>query len=112
MRLVLVLMAAAALAPAAIALPAAAPSVVVTAKSPFTVRGAHFKPNERVRIVAWGDGTASRTVTAGPGGGFVTRFPALALGQPCGAYSVRATGNHGSRAALKVTPECAQPFSP
>src|SRR5213078_4599357 len=93
-----VAVAASLLAPAALATQA---RLAVVAKSPFTVRGAHFKPAERVRVVVTSTGgTGTRSGTAGSTGAFLLRFRTISLGS-CPAYSVRATGNLGSRATLK-----------
>src|SRR3954452_16084041 len=86
--------------------------VSVETTHPFVVEGARFQPREHVRVVVWANGTGRKMVTAGGRGGFVVRFPGLTTAPPCGAYTVRATGDRGSHAALKVTPECAQPTAP
>lgn len=109
-RLLLILLTLALAAPA-LALPGK-PTVSVPATHPFVVAGSHFEPHERVHLVVVAHGTGARTVTAGPRGGFVARFPALSPTEPCSSYTVRATGSLGSRAALKVMPECPQPVAP
>jgi hypothetical protein len=50
----------------------------------------------------------SRTKTITAGGGFKVTFTSLSIGS-CDAYSVRAKGNRGSIAFLKVRPECPPP---
>jgi hypothetical protein len=77
------------------------------------VRGFTFHPGEHVVVVISSGGEhATRRLTAGTGGGFVARFPSIELA-PCAAFMVRATGDEGSRAALRVAPpECPQPPTP
>jgi len=87
----------------------ARPTVTVPSTKPFAVSGAHFKPGEHVRVVVYARTTAAKTVTAAARGTFFVRFPALSVGQSCERYAVRATGDRGSTAALKVTPECPPP---
>lgn len=107
MRLLLLLAVSAALAAPAVA---AAPRPVLTIDrtDSFAVHGAHFKPRERVRVVAIADTRAAKTVVAGLRGRFTVRFPALRVGR-CRGYAAQATGNKGSKAMLAVTGECAQP---
>jgi len=107
-RIFLVFILAALLAPAALAAP---PHLTAGGTAPFTVRGSHFKPGERVRIVVQAEDGGTKTVTAGALGGFVARFPGVSIGS-CAAYVVRAFGSAGSRATLRVMPECPQPPTP
>ena len=108
-RLLLALAAALTLASAAGAAPA---KLTVTSVDAFTVRGAAFHAGERVVVVvATGEQRASKQVTAGTAGRFVVRFPSIHLAS-CAAYTVRAVGSQGSRAGLKVMPECPQPLTP
>jgi hypothetical protein len=84
-------------------------SVVHTA--PFTVRGSGFKPAERVALVVAVKSRRQRRVVASSTGSFVARFKGPAIGR-CSAYFVRARGNRGSLAVLKVVPECPAPPPP
>ena len=84
----------------------ARPHLSVPDTAPFIVRGAGFRAGERVRVVVDASNHAVRTVTAGARGGLVARMPAVKLGS-CPTFTVRAIGNRGSRASLKVVPECA-----
>jgi hypothetical protein len=79
----------------------------------LTVRGTGFQAGERVLVaVEANEEGASKRVTAGAGGGFTVRFPTVEVGA-CPGYSVRATGNEGTRALLSVrAPECPQPKQP
>lgn len=92
----------------ALASPAAvaSPHLAVTAVHPITVRGARFLPRERVRVVVTtGAGKGTRYVRASRTGTFAVRFTAVRVA-PCPWYVVRATGNRGSRAVLRLMPEC------
>ena len=83
--------------------------VAVIDKAPFTVRGSNFQPAERVALLVSVKGQWQRTVVASSTGSFVTRFRGLAL-QQCGGYFVRARGNRGSYAVIKVMPQCPPPL--
>jgi hypothetical protein len=97
---------------AALSLPVAAGAsgssahVSITTFSPFTVHGTGFRAYERVRVTVAARTTQWKTVTATRRGRFTTTFTRVAVGH-CGMYTVRATGNRGSKALLRVMPECA-----
>jgi hypothetical protein len=96
-------------AAALVAAPALATTshLIVADTAPFTVRGTHFKPHEHVRVaVTTSAAVGVHTVIAGEAGGFLTRYTQISLGA-CATYTVRATGNLGSRATVRVIPECA-----
>ena len=76
--------------------------------SPFSVRGSGFRPQERVRIVAQVSGRHVQAVVATAPGSFRVRFVDVSV-PACVGYVVRATGNKGSRAAVRHVPECADP---
>jgi len=100
---------AALVAPAALA---TIPRLIVADTTPFTVRGTHFKPHERVRVaVTTSAAVGVHTVTAVEAGSFLTRYTQISLGA-CPAYTVRATGNLGSHATVRVMPECANGPTP
>jgi hypothetical protein len=108
-RLLFVLAVALVAASAASAAPA---KLSVISRDTFAVRGTSFHPGEHVLVVVVANGDrASKRLVAGIRGGFVARFPTIQLGA-CPAYTVRATGVQGSRAVLKVMPECPQPLTP
>ena len=108
-RLSFLLILALALASAAMAAPA---RLAVMSGSQFAVRGTTFHPREHVVVVVSAKGEhATKRLTAGPAGGFLARFPSIVL-PSCAAFTVRATGDEGSHAALRVIPECPQPVSP
>ena len=97
------------LVPTAAAAATRSAHVSVSSLSPVTVRGSSFKPGERVRVTLSADGgTHAKTVTAGVRGGLKATFVGVSIGS-CEAYAVRAKGNRGSTAFLKVIPECAPP---
>jgi hypothetical protein len=84
----------------------------VISGSQFVVRGTAFKPHEHVLVVVTAAGQhGSKRLSAGPGGAFVARFPSIDIGS-CAAFTVRATGDRGSHAGLRVMPECPQPVTP
>ncbi len=82
--------------------------MTVVDRAPFTVRGSSFQPSERVALLVSAKGQWQRTVIASSTGSFVVRFPRLAV-LGCSGYYVRARGNRGSLAVIKVTPECPPP---
>ena len=88
------------------------PEVRVSDTSPFTVRGSHFAPRERVRVTVSAKVSATRTVVATGRGGFFVRFANLDVGW-CPTYSVSAIGAKGSRAAIRLgVRECPPPPPP
>ncbi|HET7647555.1 MAG TPA: hypothetical protein VFK17_03230 [Gaiellaceae bacterium] len=85
---------------------ATTPRVAVTATNPVAVGGTHFRPLERVRVVVTtGAGNGTRYVRANRAGSFRVRFSTLGV-SGCPWYRVRAVGDHGSRAAARLLPEC------
>lgn len=95
-------------ASAALAAPA---RLTVLSGASFAVRGTSFQAGEHILVIAIVNGErGSKRLAAGTGGGFVARFPTLHIGS-CGAYTVRATGDRGSRSILRVMPECPQPLT-
>jgi hypothetical protein len=78
----------------------------VTKLAPLTVRGAQFKPAERVRLVlTTGAERFVRRVAAGPTGRFRAIFRNVTVDR-CSGYGLTARGSGGSRVVLKVTPKC------
>jgi hypothetical protein len=90
---------------AAIALALLRPQVAVLDTSPFMVRGTGFHPGERVTLAITTRARVTRTVIAGPRGGFTLRMTSINLGA-CAGYAVRATGSMGSRTSMRIIPEC------
>ena len=91
------------------------PRVAIAEVGPLVIRGIHFRPHERVTVVASFDGrTSSRRVTATRVGSFRVRFRAITVTHSCGAPAgVSARGDRGSRAALKLPmPQCPPPVAP
>jgi hypothetical protein len=82
--------------------------VTVVDTTPFTVRGTGFKQAERVALLVAVKSRWQRTIVATSTGSFVARFTGPTIGG-CTAYFVRARGNRGSVAVLKVVPECPSP---
>jgi hypothetical protein len=75
--------------------------------TPVTVQGLRFRAGERVRVVLNADRRYVRTVRAGRGGSFATRFAVYA--DACTAFNLRATGASGAVAVAtrKPPPSCA-----
>jgi hypothetical protein len=79
------------------------PALRLTDRSPLTVRGDHFKKQERVILtVTWRADKVRHVVTA-LRGTFTARFTDVSLSR-CAGASVVATGNRGSRAVLERPP--------
>jgi hypothetical protein len=91
---------------AAGASPSRTAHVTLASLSPVSVSGTSFRSHERVAVTVSAKSTRTKTVTAGARGGFKVTFTSLSLGT-CQAYALRAKGNRGSIAFLKVTPVCA-----
>jgi hypothetical protein len=71
----------------------------LTRGAPLTVRGTHFVPGERVRLVVSSERQTTRRVTANGAGAFTAQFP-LAYDR-CNGLIILAVGSEGSRAGLK-----------
>jgi hypothetical protein len=102
---------------AAVALPAAQaatsrPRLLVTSERPVVVRGAAFRPAERVVLRVWVEaGVYRKVAVAGAAGGFVARFR-VAAGS-CGVLAVTARGSKGSKALWKTPPRpCGSAIGP
>ena len=97
---------AAALLTAVVAIPVAdaavAPRLTLVDRAPLVVRGAGFRPSERVVVTAMTlSGPRRVTVRATPAGRFSATL--RVANQPCGrAFAVRAVGGKGSVATLRI----------
>jgi opacity protein-like surface antigen len=101
----LVTIAVSALVLAAPATAAGAP-VLRVKTMPFTVSGSGFKAGEVVQIVVQAESRYTASTRTRSDGTFSVRVQSVKLPR-CTPYLVRATGNQGSRAALKYrAPEC------
>jgi hypothetical protein len=67
--------------------------------SPLRLRGARFKPGERVRVTVNGEERATKSVKATASGAFVVSFAGLSA---CD-LTVVATGDKGSRASFQLS---------
>jgi hypothetical protein len=86
------------------AAPTQAPSLGVARFNPLVVRGRHFSPAERVRVIlSTPDFRKTRRTTAGDDGTFTVDFGNVHLG-PCLRFGLRAVGSDGSRAVLTQHP--------
>jgi hypothetical protein len=108
MRLPLVIAAAAAAAVAASAgAGTTSPRLVIEQPAPLLVHGQHFASGEHVRVTGFARGTTTtRWVTATSTGSFFVRFRYLKA-PACAPYGARALGSKGSKATVRVMPECA-----
>jgi hypothetical protein len=79
--------------------------VAVTSTDPMTVVGSGFRSHERVTVTLMTTGLHRKVVIAGAKGAFTAKFAGATIGY-CESYFVRAKGNRGSLAILKVIPEC------
>jgi hypothetical protein len=88
------------------------PRVWLVDRSPATVRGASFKPAERVVVtLSVGDVVLRKAVVASAGGAFVARW-GRAVPSGCAATGVSAVGSAGSRAFFKSPPPDCAPLQP
>jgi len=76
------------------------PQLKLSRGTPLILRGAHFSPGERVRVVVAARVRTTKRVSANQSGGFVARFPEVFVDR-CNGFSAVAVGTQGSRAALK-----------
>jgi hypothetical protein len=77
--------------------------------APLTLRGAGFRPHERVRVVYATDRTWTVRTIADAAGGFTVRFRTVHF-VPCELPRISAVGAQRSRAVLKlVPPACPAP---
>src|SRR5436309_5117835 len=88
------------------------PSLRLVDTNPVTVRGANFRPSERITLVASsterGSSTVSRetkVVRSGVRGGFTAVLPTVEFNE-CGHFSVTASDAAGERATYKIVPKC------
>lgn len=84
----------------------AEPSLRVMRAKPLVVVGVGFEAGETIRVVALGyGGKRTKTVVAGPRGGFKVALPARkTIG--CAPTIVTATGSDGSKATLTARAGC------
>ena len=86
------------------------PVLHVKTTPPFAVFGAHFAPGERVAVVLRMNGRHTHTAIADGEGRLLAVFRSISY-DACSGYLVVATGDHGSRARARLTPDCT-PFEP
>ena len=79
-----------------------APRLSIVTRVPLVVRGTGFKPSERVTVTAMTlSGPRRVSVRATLAGRFAATI--RVVNQPCGrAFAIRATGNTGSTATMRV----------
>jgi len=82
----------------------ASPALQLVDRSPLTVRGAHFKLRERVRVTASTDeNTAIQVTRTTRHGVFSVDFGTFAE-NPCATITIKAAGAKGDGARLVVAP--------
>ena len=82
------------------------PALRITDLAPLTVRGANFRPGERVKLLVNAGMPVTRAVRAGARGRFVARLGVGLDASSCSAV-VQAIGAAGSRAMIDMTrPGC------
>jgi hypothetical protein len=95
-------------APAAGASAGARPTLALVGTEPIVVRGTHFAPNERIRLLVTGASLKSLTVRASRRGSFSA--PLRVGYDPCRGLMVQALGGAGSRASTDIlTTGCERP---
>ena len=87
------------------------PRLSITDPQPLTIRGVEFVPGERVVVSARIHVRRTRTAFADVRGRFVVRFRGLSVQDTCDDYVIRALGNRGTRAAIRVKTVCPVEFS-
>lgn len=85
------------------------PRLAISDPVPLTVRGTGFLARERVTITASVRVTRIRSAVADSAGRFTVRFAALSVQNGCLSYFVKAVGERGTRAVLKVRTVCPPP---
>ena len=105
MRFVLLLGLVAALLPIAAAASTRAAQVAVVSHSPVTVRGTGFHRYERVVVTVSARESRTRKIYATARGSFRAVFKGYSFTY-CEPYAVRAKGNRGSTAFVRIIPEC------
>lgn len=111
-RFVLAVLVIAIAAPAAAATGSGRPHVWLADRSPATVRGASFKPAERVAVtLSVGDVTLHKAVVATAAGTFTARW-LRSVPSGCVATGIVANGSAGSHAAYKLSPPDCAPLQP
>jgi hypothetical protein len=81
------------------------PRVAVVSTAPVSIEGSWFRSRERVTVTLVAKEMHRKVITASAKGAFTAKFPGARIGY-CESYFVRAKGNRGSLAILKVIPEC------
>jgi hypothetical protein len=79
--------------------------VAVVSTAPVTITGTNFRSRERVTVTLATTGDHRKVVRASAKGAFTVKFTGVSVGY-CEGYFVRAKGNRGSLAVLKLIPEC------
>ena len=79
--------------------------VAVVSASPMKIAGTGFRSRERVTVTLVTTGPYRKVVRANANGAFTATFAGVSIAY-CQGYFVRAKGNRGSLAVIKLIPEC------
>lgn len=82
------------------------PRLSITDPAPLTVRGVGFLSHEAVSVTATMRIRRSRSAVADARGRWSVRFRGVSVLDTCASYLIKALGEFGSRATLKVTVTC------
>jgi hypothetical protein len=104
-RVVLAAALATALLPVSATASTSAAHVFLVSRTPVTVTGTGFRSHERVVVTVSSKSLRRATVIATARGALRIVFKRYSFAY-CEPYAVRAKGNRGSTAFLKVIPEC------
>jgi hypothetical protein len=80
----------------------AKPTLKFSGGVPLTLRGAHFRPSEKVRLTVKSEFKRTRLAAANGSGAFVVQFQDAY--DRCSGLLATAVGERGSRAMLKLPP--------
>jgi hypothetical protein len=98
--------------PAGTATGSGRPRVWLADRAPATVRGASFKPAERIAVtLSVGDLVLHKAVVASAAGAFIARW-SRSVPAGCTATGISASGSAGSHAAFKLAPPDCAPLQP
>lgn len=87
---------------------AASAALKLVALNPLTVRGVGFTPGESIRLLVTADQVVTRSLKAGPRGGFLVKLP-VRLTDRCSSLVVQAIGSRGHRAMVDRTAVACDP---
>jgi hypothetical protein len=88
------------------------PALQLVDRSPFVVRGMHFKTGERVTVILFAKREHTLRLGANGAGSFTANFGEVEI-ERCEGFRLRAVGSLGSRVVLKpFAPACLPDHAP